>query len=99
MITDIQLEKIVFALELADKPDKRDELLKSHFDGVSKDVLLSTWKNRIASDSSSQLLADQVWATYQERLNAGEIDLKPCVGCGNNKKIQAPTIRPTIKII
>jgi hypothetical protein len=68
-MTDAQLQEIMYALTLADRPKCRDQWIAKGFQkqrAIGKTTLLDYWKKRLTDDPDAQKLADQVWAKYVE---------------------------------
>ena len=73
-MTDAQLEQIMYALTVADRPRCRDQWIAKGFHklrGRGATTLIDYWKKRLRDDPAAQKLADQVWAKYVEHHTAG----------------------------
>lgn len=70
MLDDEQIEKVMYALTLAERAERRAQWLAKGFrkmHGRGSTALFDYWKKRHATDSAAQQLGDQVWTTYAER--------------------------------
>jgi len=81
MFPDDQIEKIMYALTLADRQEHRAQWLVRGFKKIharGKSALFDYWKRRLTEDPDAQQLAQQVWAQYVERHATGStIPSKP----------------------
>jgi len=74
MLADEQLEKIMYALTLADRQPRRALWLERGFKKMharGQSALFNYWKKRLSEDSDAQELANQVWVQYVERHATG----------------------------
>lgn len=70
MLPDEQLEKIIYALTLADRKERRTQWLDRGFNKMharGNSALFNYWKRRLSEDLDAQELATQVWIQYVER--------------------------------
>lgn len=70
MLDDDQVQNVMYALTLADRPERRAQWLGKGFrkmHGHGDSALFDYWKKRLAGDLVAQRLAEQVWTTYAER--------------------------------